>query len=113
MVSLRRLKISRRSHALYDRSTYKLDVRVRSRILTTVPDSTSQKFIMVGQVGRADQKPEGRYVVIFLDFAGTRSRKCGESDLEKWYARAATSKDDCLMGHKVSLEIPLVIMLFH
>ncbi len=83
------------------RSTYKLGVRVRARILTTVPDSTSQKFMLVGQVSRSDSKGnDGRYVVVFLDFAKTRSRKCGEADFETWYARSSTN-DECLMGHKV------------
>ena len=75
---------------------------MRSRLLMTLPDSTSQKFILLGQIARKDQKADqGRYAIVFLDFANTRSRKCEESDFEKWYARAAKDKE-CLMGHKVS-----------
>lgn len=82
------------------RNKYTFGIKVRVRALTTVPDSTSQKFLLVGQVNRKDQTNDvGRYVVVFLDFAGTRERKCGESDFEKWYARPA--KSECLMGHKV------------
>jgi hypothetical protein len=66
----------------------------------TLPDSTSQKFLLLGQVARKDQtKDIGRVVIIQLDFSGTRKRKCEEGDFEKWYAR--TSKTECLMGHKV------------
>ncbi|KAI0071571.1 Oligoxyloglucan reducing end-specific cellobiohydrolase [Panus rudis PR-1116 ss-1] len=80
--------------------TYKLSAKVRARILTTVPDSTSQKFLIVGQVSKKDAKgSDGRYVTVFLDFANTRTRKCTDDDFEKWYARSKTS-EDCLMGHK-------------
>ncbi|KAH8091728.1 Oligoxyloglucan reducing end-specific cellobiohydrolase [Cristinia sonorae] len=79
---------------------YKLDIKVRSKLLTTIQDSTSQKFLLVGQVSKHDAKgSDGRYVVVFLDFANTRSRKCGEVDFEKWYARTTTS-EECLLGHK-------------
>ncbi|THH18907.1 hypothetical protein EUX98_g8876 [Antrodiella citrinella] len=80
--------------------SYNLNLKVRPKILTTIPDSTSQKFVLVGQVGKRDASgSEGRYVVIFLDFAGTRTRKCEERDFDKWYARTATN-EECLMGHK-------------
>ncbi|CCM05586.1 uncharacterized protein FIBRA_07814 [Fibroporia radiculosa] len=79
--------------------TYDFGVKLRARILTTVPDSTSQKFMLVGQVTKRDQQSgQGRYAVVFLDFAATRSRKCDEHDFEQWYARSA--KHACLMGHK-------------
>ncbi|KIK54103.1 hypothetical protein GYMLUDRAFT_232409 [Collybiopsis luxurians FD-317 M1] len=79
--------------------TYNLGVKMRARALSTVPDSTSQKFLLVGQVARRDQTDRiGRYVVVFLDFAGMRSRKCEDRDFERWYARSGAS--ECLMGHK-------------
>ncbi|KAK0452799.1 vacuolar protein sorting/targeting protein 10, partial [Desarmillaria tabescens] len=78
---------------------YNFGVRLRARALTTVPDSTSQKFLLVGQVARKDQSQSiGRFVVVFLDFANTRLRKCEAGDFEEWYARPAQS--ECLMGHK-------------
>ncbi|THU94129.1 vacuolar protein sorting/targeting protein 10 [Dendrothele bispora CBS 962.96] len=81
--------------------TYKLPVRVRAKALVTLPDSTSQKFLLSAQVPRQDQSNDiGRYVIIYLDFADTRTRKCEESDFEKWYARAGNSDSECLMGHK-------------
>ncbi|KAH8104337.1 hypothetical protein DFH11DRAFT_1733918 [Phellopilus nigrolimitatus] len=77
----------------------KLQYRIRARALTTVPDSTSQKFMLVGQLARKDQTGSGRFVVIFLDFASTRSRQCTDNDFEKWYARSG-DKHECIMGHK-------------
>jgi hypothetical protein len=69
-------------------------------VLLTIPDSTSQKFILLGQISRKDQQTGmGRYAAVFLDFAPTRSRQCGENDFEKWYARSSAS--ECIMGHKV------------
>ncbi|KAE9387475.1 Oligoxyloglucan reducing end-specific cellobiohydrolase [Gymnopus androsaceus JB14] len=79
--------------------TYDIGVKLRARALATVPDATSQKFILVGQVSREDQDGKyGRYVVVFLDFAGIRTRECNDSDFEKWNARSGQS--ECLMGHK-------------
>lgn len=79
---------------------YDLGLRLRARALTTVADSTSQKFLLIGQVSRKDQKGDiGRFVVVHLDFSATRTRKCTEKDFESWYARPTNSQ--CLMGHKV------------
>ncbi|KAJ7089709.1 vacuolar protein sorting/targeting protein 10 [Mycena belliarum] len=79
--------------------THNFGVKLRARGLLTLPDSTSQKFLLLGQVARKDQtKDIGRFVVVYLDFAKTRKRQCGEDDFEKWYVR--TAKNQCLMGHK-------------
>ncbi|KAF7309568.1 Sortilin [Mycena indigotica] len=79
--------------------TYKFGIQLRARALLTLPDSTSQKFLLLGQVARKDQtKDIGRLVLIQLDFDGTRHSKCQENDFEKWYARASAS--ECIMGHK-------------
>ncbi|KAK1231898.1 vacuolar protein sorting/targeting protein PEP1 [Marasmius sp. AFHP31] len=77
---------------------YKLDMSFRARALTTLPDSTSQKFVLVAQVARQDQHQRGRYAVIFLDFAETRKSKCRDGDYEEWFARP--KGQECLMGHK-------------
>lgn len=52
-------------------------------------------------MSRKDQEDGkyGHYIVIFLDFAGIRTKQCTEDDMEKWYARSGDS--ECLMGHKV------------
>ncbi|KAJ7019632.1 vacuolar protein sorting/targeting protein 10 [Mycena alexandri] len=81
-------------------STYDFGVRLRARALLTLPDSTSQKFLLVGHVARRDQTKEiGRFVIVHLDFAPTRKNKCTQDDFEKWYARPAKNAE-CLMGHK-------------
>lgn len=73
---------------------------MKARILTTVSDSTSQKFILIGQLDKLEQKDGNRFATVFLDFANTRSRQCGDDDFEDWYARTAKGKE-CLMGHRV------------
>jgi len=75
-------------------------VKLRARALSTVQDSTSQKFLLLGQLSRLDATSEGRFAAVFLDFAPLGRRKCGEADFERWYARTAKNKE-CLMGHKV------------
>jgi hypothetical protein len=77
---------------------YKLGVTVRALLLTTVPDSTSQKFLLLGTMSRKDAGAEGRHATVFLDFAPVRKRQCGAGDMEKWYARP--TGEECLMGHK-------------
>src|SRR6266446_4383853 len=76
-------------------------MNIRARGLSTVQDSTSQKFLLLGQVSRQDSTSEGRYVSLFLDFAPMDRRKCEENDFEKWYARTIKNKE-CLMGHRVT-----------
>lgn len=84
------------------RNSFTLGVSVRARALTTVSDATSRKFILLVQLSRKDQREgDGRYAVIYLDFASVLSRKCDEEDIEKWYARAKPDTE-CLMGVKVS-----------
>ena len=77
-----------------------MGVKLRARGLINLPDSTSQKFLLLGQVSKTDQKyGNDRAVIVFLDFSKTRGRKCQDSDFEKWYARPHDS--ECLMGHRV------------
>jgi hypothetical protein len=84
-------------------------------VLTTVPDSTSLKFILLGSLSRDDAKGSGgRHAVIHLDFEPAKVRKCEDGDFEKWYARTLKGKE-CLMGHKArtlqcafSIDFPLM-----
>lgn len=76
----------------------KLPIQIRALALTTVPDSTSQKFVLLGQIARKDQTGDGRFAVIFLDFAPVRTRQCTDDDFDEWYAR--THDHECVMGHK-------------
>jgi Sortilin, neurotensin receptor 3, C-terminal len=75
---------------------------MRARLLTTIPDSTSQKFILLGSLSRSDASTIGaRHAMVFLDFSTLGKKKCNkDTDMEKWYARTSKSKE-CLMGHKV------------
>ena len=89
---------------LHFRKKYSLGVTLRARALTTIPDNTSQKFILLGQLSRADSAG-GRQAVVFLDFANTRTRECTDNDFEKWYARGDLDTN-CMMGHKVRFVNP-------
>jgi hypothetical protein len=82
-------------------------VNLRARMLTTVPDSTSLKFILLGTLSREDQTSGGRHAVVHLDFEPVKGRKCESGDFEKWYARTVKGKE-CLMGHKVRSRLAMV-----
>jgi hypothetical protein len=78
-------------------------MNIRATILTTTPDSTSVKFILVGKT--KDHKTH----IFALDFEDILDGKqCNidkdhedKSDYEKWYARLDNDgKPDCLMGRK-------------
>ena len=85
---------------LGDRTSYEIGVKLRARGLINLPDSTSQKFLLLGQISKTDSKyGDDRAVIVFLDFSKTRRNKCQDSDFEKWYARPHDS--ECLMGHRV------------
>ncbi|CDS81921.1 related to VPS10 domain-containing receptor SorCS1 precursor [Sporisorium scitamineum] len=76
-----------------------LGVKMRAKVLTTIPDSTSLKFLLVGSQTRSQAGSNDRNVAVFLDFAEMKKRKCTERDMEKWYVQAA-AEGSCLMGHK-------------
>jgi len=73
----------------------KLKHDIKPLFITTTPDSTSLKFILVGMT------KEPKYYVYQLDFDELHERKCEKSDFEDWVARLDEKGDpDCLMGHK-------------
>ncbi|PWN53321.1 Oligoxyloglucan reducing end-specific cellobiohydrolase [Violaceomyces palustris] len=82
-----------------DWNKLELGIKMRAKLLNTIPDNTSLKFLLVGTQTRKEAGSKGRHVAIFIDFATLNKRKCGESDFEKWYAQSATD-GSCLMGHK-------------
>lgn len=84
----------------FRREKYNFGTKIRALLLTTIPDSTSQKFLLLGSTSRKDAGSQDRHVVVFLDFATMLTRQCGKDDFEKWYARPEGR--ECLMGHKVS-----------
>ena len=78
--------------------TTKLDDKVKPYLLTTTPDSTSLKFLMIATKGAGS---ELSYYVYSIDFDGLHERKCKSSDLEKWPARVGKhDTPSCIMGHK-------------
>ncbi|KAL8783447.1 MAG: hypothetical protein Q9195_009389 [Heterodermia aff. obscurata] len=81
-----------------DWKTFELDKKVRAKVLTTVPDSTTLKFILLATAGKGSKT---EHLVISIDFNNLHERKCDDKDFEKWVARLDDQGDpDCLMGHK-------------
>jgi hypothetical protein len=85
----------------YHRQDFNIGIKIRAQVLTTIPDSTSQKFLLIGTLHKSefagDQRP---HAAIFLDFASLRKEKCRDDQFEKWYARSGEGRE-CIMGHKV------------
>lgn len=81
-----------------DWETFKVGKKVRAKVLTTVPDSTTLKFILLATTGKGSKT---EHLVISIDFNNLQERKCDDEDFEKWYARRdEKGEPDCLMGHK-------------
>ena len=81
-----------------DWETFDLGKKVRAQVLTTVPDSTTLKFILLATTGKGSNT---EYLVISIDFNSLDERICDDKDFEKWYARLdEKGEPDCLMGHK-------------
>ncbi|CDR41164.1 CYFA0S06e02960g1_1 [Cyberlindnera fabianii] len=67
---------------------------VRAKYITTTPDSTTFRFLLVATTG-------GRYTTYALDFNGLYPRKCGDNDFEDFYVKDAQSNEPmCILGHK-------------
>ena len=78
--------------------SFDLGRKVRAQVLTTVPDSTTLKFILLATSGKGS---DTEHLVISIDFNGLHEKECGDKDFEKWYARRdKKGEPDCLMGHK-------------
>jgi hypothetical protein len=72
--------------------------KIYPSMVTTTPDSTSLKFILVGSLKEGQ---EGEHVIYSINFSGLHERKCDKDDFEKWPARLdEDGNPDCLMGHK-------------
>ncbi|POW07093.1 hypothetical protein PSHT_10089 [Puccinia striiformis] len=85
-------------------STYNFKQKLRVKLLTSVPDSTSQKFLLLGTIPKKNlpsSSKSDRQAVLQLDFSQMDRKKCQASDFENWYARKVDGHPDCLMGHKV------------
>ncbi|KLP04570.1 carboxypeptidase Y-sorting protein PEP1 precursor [Fusarium fujikuroi] len=69
-------------------------LKVRPVILTTTQDSTSLKFLLIGEKDRA-------FHMIAINFEGMEKRTCESKDMESWYARVDDKgAPTCIMGHK-------------
>ncbi|CAK7234320.1 vacuolar protein sorting/targeting protein PEP1 [Sporothrix curviconia] len=69
-------------------------VKVRPYILTTTQDSTSLKFVLIGEAAN------DKWNIISIDFDGLHEATCKDSDLEDWWARVDDKgQPTCLMGH--------------
>ncbi|KAF7557667.1 hypothetical protein G7046_g5988 [Stylonectria norvegica] len=69
-------------------------LKIKPDLLTTTQDSTSLKFLLLGEVDKA-------YKMIAIDFNKFDKKKCGKDDFEDWHARVdADGKSTCIMGHK-------------
>lgn len=81
--------------------TLKLDHTVKPIYITTTPDATSLKFLLLG-ISTTDKK----FVLYSFNFESLSERKCSESDLEPWQARVGKAGSDtdgseeCIMGQK-------------
>ena len=86
----------------HGKSWEKADIgdRVRAKLLTTTPDSTSLKFFLVATtVGGSDME----YMAIAIDFADLHERQCKDNDFDWWPARADEKGDPtCIMGQTQS-----------
>ncbi|KAK3362966.1 hypothetical protein B0T25DRAFT_468582 [Lasiosphaeria hispida] len=74
------------------------DLKIRPYILTTVSDSTSLKFTLIG---KTNDSPS--WQIIAIDFDGLHEATCKDGDMEEWSARVdKDGKPTCLMGHTQS-----------
>ena len=72
------------------------DNEFRPQMLTTIPDSTSKKFVMQASSGRATN---AKHWVYAFDFNAADLRKCEDKDFEKWHARVnKDGEPGCVMG---------------
>ncbi|KAF5021840.1 hypothetical protein F66182_6133 [Fusarium sp. NRRL 66182] len=69
-------------------------LKVRPVILTTTQDSTSPKFLLIGEKERT-------FHMIAVNFEDMEKRTCENKDMESWYARVDDKGEPtCIMGHK-------------
>ncbi|POR36559.1 Vacuolar protein sorting/targeting protein 10 [Tolypocladium paradoxum] len=70
------------------------DLSIKPDLLTTTRDSTSLKFLLLGE-------KSGTYHMIAINFDGLNERTCEDKDMEDWHARVdKDGKPTCIMGHK-------------
>jgi hypothetical protein len=78
-------------------SKTKLEKKVVPFALTTTPDSTSLKFLLIASIGKGKK---ATWQTVSLDFDGLHERECKDKDFEVWPARVDDKgKPICVMGH--------------
>lgn len=76
------------------------DDNFKPQLLTTVPDSTGLKFLLLAVAGRGSDLT---HLTFSIDFGTMAKDKCRDRDFEIWHARAdEDGKATCLMGHTQS-----------
>ena len=81
-----------------DWTVFEMEEKVRAKVLTTVPDSTSLKFILLATSGGGS---DTKHLLVSIDFDNLEMRECEKDDFEDWPARLdEKGEPDCLMGHK-------------
>jgi hypothetical protein len=74
-----------------------LDDDIRPLLLTTVPDSTSRKFILTAAKGTGKDL---EYFIYSINFDKLDLPKCKDKDFEDWWARVDDDGEPtCIMGH--------------
>ena len=72
-------------------------VKIRPWVLTTSQDSTTLKFLLIGE----NTKSKDPFYVVAIDFEGLHEAKCKSGDLEDWFPRVDDDGEPiCVMGHK-------------
>ncbi|QPG99562.1 vacuolar protein sorting/targeting protein PEP1 [Epichloe festucae Fl1] len=70
------------------------DLSIKPDLLTTTQDSTSLKFLLLGETDRT-------FHMIAINFDGIKERTCEDKDMEDWHARPdKQGNPTCIMGHK-------------
>ncbi|KAF4512470.1 hypothetical protein G6O67_001606 [Ophiocordyceps sinensis] len=78
----------------WKKATLPNDLIIKPDFLTTTQDSTSLKFLLLGE-------RSGTYHMVAISFEGLHERKCGDGDMEDWHARVdKDGNPTCIMGHK-------------
>ncbi|KAI1617541.1 hypothetical protein EDD36DRAFT_4086 [Exophiala viscosa] len=71
---------------------------IRAKFITTVPDSTTLKFLLMGSRGSGSKT---EWLIFKIDFEGLHERACKESDFQRWPARVdADGSPSCIMGQR-------------
>ncbi len=74
--------------------------KVRAKLLTTTPDSTSLKFFLMATTGGGSDL---EHMAIAIDFAELHEGECTDKDFEQWSARVdEKGKPTCIMGRTQS-----------